>query len=247
MADSFVDLHDVVIIGGGCYGSFYLAQLAAARARGRVSWRQLLVVDRDPACAASTELSRVAGASLVVAEWGRFLDQFLTPRDRVSGDRIVPSPLMPHLLLEWLVRRAHARAPERPLQIERGAPIGTPFESIGADGTRYVSHADWLCPVHCVEPAICPATRAPRTWEMAESCTDAAAGASVALFECHHAVFGVGMIRVDGVLAADARLAEADASGHAVELMVGTVSRCHGAVTRLIRPAFRVPSAPALR
>ena len=37
-----------------------------------------------------------------------------------------------------------------------------------------LSHADWLCPVHCTEPARCPVTRAPRTWEMRDTLAEVA-------------------------------------------------------------------------
>ena len=47
---------DVVVVGGGCYGSFYAAQLAKAKQRGRARFRRVVVVDRDPACRARREL-----------------------------------------------------------------------------------------------------------------------------------------------------------------------------------------------
>jgi hypothetical protein len=222
---------DIAIVGGGCYGSFYAAQLLAARERGAVAWRRLLVADRDPRCRAAA----LEGVTLVVAEWDAFFDEFLAdPADR-DGDAIVPSPLMPHLMADWIVRRAEARWPGRAIARESApTPFDTPFERAAADGgTRYVSFADWLCPVHCIEPAVCPETRAPRTWEMAERCTTWAATqgfAGAALFVCRHRVFGVGMVDVDEVLAGDRLVATAAAE---CRVLVGTVSRCHGAVTTL--------------
>jgi len=233
VAASFAEFRDVVVIGGGCYGTFYLDQLCTARGRGLAAWRRLILVDRNPACAAA-QRTLPEGVELVTAEWGDFLGAFLRDGDRAEGDRLVPSPLMPHLLLEWLVRRVRERTPQRRVTVGGGAPCGTPFESVGPDGTRYVSHADWLCPVHCIEPAICPAIRAPRTWDMSETCRAAAPiGATVAVFACHHAVFGVGMIDVSVMLAANAALARAGEAGTPLDVLVGTVSRCHGAVTRV--------------
>src|SRR5262245_20389410 len=91
---------DIVVIGGGCYGSFYAGQLAIARDRGRLSYRSVLVVDRDPRCQVVRENRLTADARLVVSDWDPFLDDFLR-RDAPSADEpddaIVPSPLMPHL------------------------------------------------------------------------------------------------------------------------------------------------------
>ena len=60
-----VALGDVVIVGGGCYGSFYAGQLLRARERGTAAWRRLLVVDRNPDCRFAGELASAEGAELV--------------------------------------------------------------------------------------------------------------------------------------------------------------------------------------
>jgi hypothetical protein len=241
MADDFsdrVELHDVAIVGGGCYGTFYAGQMMRARERDKARYRRLLVVDRDPQCRFATEIGSSDDRELVLAEWGEFFDQWLGDA-RAPGDAIVPSPLMPHLMYQWLVRRARARWPgrsveQRPLTV----PIGTPYDTAGPDGTRYVSFADWICPTHCVEPAICPVIRAPRTWEMSDAMEALTARldrstptAGPALFVCRHRVFGVGMFDVAAVLQGDRLVAEAGAGPGDVDVVVGTVSGCHGAVS----------------
>src|SRR4051812_30015726 len=40
----------IVLIGGGCYGSYYLRQLTRARDAGALTYERLVVVDRDPRC-----------------------------------------------------------------------------------------------------------------------------------------------------------------------------------------------------
>ena len=119
--------------------------------------------------------------------------------------------------------------------------LGTPYDRVAPDHTRYVSFADWICPTHCIEPAICPAIAGPRTWEMATAIGQLverlrAAGApaiSSALFVCRHHVFGVGTFAVDAVLEGDAVVAAAGASGDAAAVLVGTISSCHGAMNLL--------------
>jgi hypothetical protein len=144
-------------------------------------------------------------------------------------------------MYEWLVRRARGRWPGRPVETRPlSEPVGTPYDATAPDGTRYVSFADWLCPTHCIEPSICPVTRAPRTWEMGEAMAEVVARLQVtsptagpALFVCRHRVFGVGMFDAAEVLAGDRFVAEAGSAGGEVDVLVGTVSGCHGAVSLL--------------
>ena len=97
-----VELRDVAIVGGGCYGTFYAGQLIRAAERGKARYRRLLVVDRDPGCRFAREIGPDTDRELVVAEWGTFFDRWLDQERGAgvegAGDAIVPSPLMPHLM-----------------------------------------------------------------------------------------------------------------------------------------------------
>ncbi len=237
-----VVFRDIIVVGGGCYGSFYAEQLRRARAKGAAAWERLLIVDRDTRCRAAREVGGDDDVELRAQEWDAFFDEYLgAAAASEAPDAIVPSPLMPHLMFEWLLRAAQRRWPGR-LVARRSAELasGTPYDVLHADGTRYVSFADWLCPVHCVEPATCPVTRGPRTWEMSDALagfterlgrTRAVRGA--VLFVCRHRTHGVGMFDVAEVLAGDAAVAAAGAAGVEVDVVVGTVSSCHGAVSLL--------------
>lgn len=234
-----IALGEVVIIGGGCYGSFYAGQLGRARTREAASWRRLLVVDRDPGCAAAALVADLPDASLVVQEWEPFLDDWLAA-PRAEDDQVVPSPLMPHLMATWLERQARVRWPGHDVaMVPATAPVGTPFDRLHpGDGVRYVSWADWMCPVHCIEPATCPAIAAPRSWEMSETVAAWTAErarerptAGPALFACRHVVHGVGMYPARRAPEALAALAAAlDEAPEGADLVVGSVSACHGAV-----------------
>jgi hypothetical protein len=249
--ESPVALGEIVIVGGGCYGTFYARQLCQARDRGKARFDRLLLVDRDPACQFTREPGAADDRQLIVADWDLFFDRYLAEKSALLGstgrpsagppDVIVPSPLMPHLMCHWLLRRARRRWPGREvvtLPLPEGP--GTPYDRAALDGTRYVSFADWLCPTHCVEPALCPVTRAPRTWEMPDAVTaltrrlaEDRPVAGPVVFRCEHLVFGVGTFDVTEVLAGDALVREAGAGGGAVDVPVATVSSCHGAVNLL--------------
>jgi hypothetical protein len=242
------------VVGGGCYGTFYASQLEKAKARGKTDYRTVIVVDRNPDCQARRELRKAPDREFVVADWASFFDDWLSDARRTTydarishdapADQIVPSPHMPHLMFEWLLRRARVRWPGRTVTV---APVPgtvpTPYDrsSGGLDDTRYISWADWICPTHCIEPAVCPAIGAPRTWEMGDTVRELverlrAGGRPVngpALFVCKHEVFGVGMFSAEAVRAGDRLVEEAGASGESAEVLVGTISSCHGALNVL--------------
>jgi hypothetical protein len=235
----------VVIVGGGCYGTFYADQMLRAAERGKAVFRRLLIVDRNAECRFSRDVGAGQERQLIVQEWGDFFDEYLGRPNPGSpaepGDAIVPSPLMPHLMYQWLVRRARARWPGRPIET-RPVPVGpgTPYDVSAPDGTRFVSHADWICPTHCIEPSLCPVIRGPRTWEMSDTMQGLTRRldaihptAGPVLFVCEHRVFGVGMFDVSDVLDGDATVASAGMAGTPIDVLVGTVSSCHGAINLL--------------
>jgi hypothetical protein len=239
----------VVVIGGGCYGTFYASQLAKAKARGKTDYRAVIVVERNPDCQARRELGDAPDREFVVSDWTAFFDDWLADARRTTDDarddQIVPSPHMPHLMFDWVLRRARQRWPGRTVSVVPvPGELPTPYDRPGAEQTRYVSWADWICPTHCIEPALCPAIGAPRTWEMADTVTAMAerlrAGgrpvSGPALFVCKHQVFGVGMFAAEAVRAGDRLVAQAGTSGNPAEILVGTISSCHGALN-LVRIA----------
>ena len=243
-----VVMRDVIVVGGGCYGTFYVAQLAKAKQRDKARFRRVVVVDRDPACRARVELGDAPDRNYVVRDWNAYFGDFLgATLPAAAGepqDYIVPSPLMPHLMFEWVRARARARWPGRAVDtIAVPDSLHTPYDrsAPAPDHTRYVSFADWICPTHCIEPAVCPAIGSARTWEMGAAVRELgerlrAAGEPVhgpALFVCRHHVFGVGAFAVDQVLAGDALVRTAGESGAPAAVLVGTVSGCHGAVNLL--------------
>ena len=238
----------IVVVGGGCYGSYYVRQLGRARLAGKLRYARLVVVDRDANCRVageqrSGEHAEVA-AELVVEEWTPFFDRYLAAAadaPPAGRDAIVPSPLMPHLLYQWLARRAAARWPGREVRtVPLDSPPGTPWQQAAPDGTHYVSFATWMCPVNCVEPARCPHTRGPRSWTMPAAVREYAeaersAGRPIVgpvVFHCSHRAYGVGMIDTADVVEAD-RLVREAAAGAGARVLVATASHCHGAVNLL--------------
>jgi hypothetical protein len=229
----------IVVIGGGCYGSWYVQQLVRAMHRGALTAREVVVVDRDAGCRVA--IAQATGAfdgtpvALVESTWSAYLAAWLAQgAEALAADAMVPSPLMPHLCLDWLVTRAAMRWPGRPVRVEPLVSTPpTPWERGAPDGRHYVSYATWTCPVNCIEPARCPATRGTRDWSLPPAMRSFAAadptlGHSV-IFPCVHRTYGVGMIDAAPIAMADEQVARWAEVGPA-RVLVGTVSHCHGAL-----------------
>jgi hypothetical protein len=234
----------IIVVGGGCYGGYYVRQLQRAVDAGALVAGAIAVVDKDPSCPVAQTLPEAGDASvtieLVTADWRDYFEDYLSRAaespDRFAHDAIVPSPLMPHLMAEWLVGRAKHRGPRRAV---RTASIDTPlavrWQRDGADRTHYESFADWMCPINCIEPRTCPVTRDLRDWSLPPT-IDAFArdyGMRSAVMHCRHRAYGVGMFDTSEVIAADAAVRAAGDDGTA-EIIIGTASHCHGALTRLV-------------
>jgi hypothetical protein len=250
---------DIIVVGGGCYGSYYVRQLQRAASAGAVTWERLVVVDRDPECAVARARD-VSPPTLVTREWGSFFTDYLGAKASAEGmrgasagngpvvaaptgpeDAIVPSPLMPHLMAQWVMSRARARWPGRMMRFAPvNAAVDVPWQRRGDDGTHYASFATWMCPINCVEPRTCPHTRGPRAWSMPPTLralveTERLRGRRLdgpVVFHCVHRSYGVGMFGVHEVLAADTLVAQV-AAGRAAEVLIGSVSHCHGALAVL--------------
>ena len=239
----------IVVIGGGCYGSWYVRQLRRARTAGAIAWERVLVIDRDAGCRVTSDLPPgVNGEAieLVPAAWSAFLEHWLgdlaDQPDREAGrrDAIVPSPLMPHLLFDWILTRARQRWPDRAMaRVPLDSPPPVPWQRASPGGTHYVSFAEWMCPVNCIEPRRCPVTRGPRDWSLPVTLRSYADAERVEerslvgplIFHCTHRAYGVGMIDVRDVLDADRAVAGATAgTSGPVRVLVGTTSHCHGAL-----------------
>lgn len=224
----------IIVVGGGCYGSYYVRQLGRARDAGAIRFDRVVVVDRSPDC----QVARAGGyAEVAIQDWLDFFNDYLGGASEDSRDAIVPSPLMPHLMYQWLRDRASARWPHRMVETRPlPADPDTPWRAAAPDGTFYGSYATWTCPVNCVEPRLCPHTGGERSWTMpnaARELVERTAGTDEPLhgpviFHCSHRAFGVGMFDTRDVVAAD-RLVEQVGGGSIANVLVATVSHCHGA------------------
>jgi len=210
-----------IVVSGGEAGVFYVRQLLRAAAAGRLSTESIVVLDRDPACAAAQV--RDARVQVVACDWGQWLDENLVAAD--PADHLVPYHWAPHLLLGWLERALG----EEGAAVARGGtlpPRGFPMERDTAAGDRALSYATWICPAACIEPLLCPHTRGPRDWSLAGDLEEPSGELDPVVFRCLHLVWGVGTIAVGQIQDARRRLLEGMKGGPRAYL-VATSSHCH--------------------
>ena len=218
--------------------------MTRATARGALSAEDIVVVDHNADCLVAQRLAtdsyRGAPIRLERATWAEYLAQWMTADvHTLEHDAMVPSPLMPHLCLDWLMGRARTRWPERRIEVlPLPAPPPMPWERAAPDGRHYVSFATWMCPVNCIEPTTCPETRGERDWSMPPALrafvdSHSAAIDQPLIFHCVHRAYGVGMIDAQSIRRADDVLDAWSGEG-SLRLLVGTVSHCHGALGLLV-------------
>lgn len=242
---------DLIVIGGGCYGCLHTRQLLKATKRGKIAPRRLVVVDRNPACQALREFAGEPLVEVVRAEWGAYLRERFAATPSDTDDQLVPAPLAPHLLFEWLLAECAALPGVAAARGACALPLDLPVSQPDAHGNQIISAAGWLCPVTCIEPALCPAIHGPRTWELGaivraavERAGEAYTG--TALFTCRHFAWGIGTIPVADLIRAREAVRSALQAGQAQRVIVGTVSSCHGILGLLdAAPAARPATATA--
>ena len=271
----------IVVCGGGCYGGYYVRQLARARAADALSFDRVLVVDRDPICRVARLIDAISrrdvdaisahawrlhrtdddsGAAyetayetaydalpieFVADAWAAFFTRWFAQAIEnptyAANDAVVPSPLMPNLLADWVTERIGVYRNESTVQrVQLTVAPDTPWSRAGTDGSHYASFATWMCPINCIEPPRCPETRGARDWTMPAAVHAAVAAAAargspydvVALFRTTHRAYGVGMFDVLDAVAADDAIRGAQSVG--LRTLVASVSHCHGAMAELV-------------
>lgn len=228
---------DLVVIGGGCYGTYHASQLLRAWQRGRLACARIIIVDRNQRPRARRELGDAPPLHHATADALAFLRAYLQDTPEVRAAQLVPAPYQPHLARDWLLGEVERACPALPLALEP-TPLGfgLPFEHQGADANAFLSEAAWGCPATCIEPARCPATRGPRHWDLGMRLRERAEErglSAVELFTCRHYAFGVGTIPCADLLAARERLLALATGPLPARVLIGTVSHCHGIVSTL--------------
>lgn len=219
---------DFVIIGGGCYGAYFIRQLVEARRRGKLDWSRAIVLDRDPNCRVAS--SAIEGVVVEVTQWEDWGRQLEPRRSALGRAQLVPAPIAPHILKHWLGAALVAQGASAIDEMYDGPVPSLPYAHVLERGTLVLSHAPGMCPTNCIEPRKCPLTREVRDWEMSDTVGELGESSgidAVEVFACKHYAYGVGTIPFSSIYAACDRLATWPSG---TRLGVATVSGCHGLV-----------------
>lgn len=142
------------IIGAGRFGMIALERLSRIKKDAR-----FVVVDPDERRFFPVEHPRCAFENTDGVD---FLLRRLDPES--PPDWIIPA-LPVHLAAEWCLGRLAPRS--RRIPVDDGLDALLPNPVRGAGGDIYVTHADFLCPDDCPEPAhTCTVTEKPRKPDM---------------------------------------------------------------------------------
>jgi hypothetical protein len=219
----------VVVLGGGEWGAFIVGQLRRAHAAGRLRPERVVVVDRDPACAARAFPREEPPLEVETAEWADWLDRRLL--ELPPEAQLVPYHFAPHLFFDWLARAAERAGLRAVKGLPPEAPAGVPYSRATAGGDRALSYATWTCPLTCIEPALCPHTRGPKDWSLYGDLARAS-GTESLVFSCLHLAYGVGTVPVAALFDARARMIAA-ARRRPARFLVATSSHCHALAATL--------------
>ncbi len=232
-----------LIVGGGCYGTFYTRQLL--RGADRLGIEEIHVVDHDPQCQTVREFGsqkKEEGGRLVFhfEDWRVFLEKYFTDllqryeRGESVTEHYAPPCLAPHILFELFLEKARRDLPgirfsQKPF-LEN---VGTPLDLSLPTGNRALSFATWTCPHSCIEPPTCPHTRGPKDWDMKTYLTDYFREGSVPIdslhfFQCLHYAMGVGTIPMKSVVEEYIKFREVVRVPGTHLSAMATVSSCHG-------------------
>lgn len=234
-----------LIVGGGCYGTFYTRQLL--RGAERLGIYEIHVVDHDPRCQTVREFGdhiKAKGGRLIFhfEDWKVFLEKYFADllRRHQSGEEITdqyaPPCLAPHILFELFLEKAKKDFPGltfSPVPFLKN--VGTPLDLPLPTGNRALSFATWTCPHSCIEPPTCPHTRGPKDWDMKTYLMDyfhqnSFKVDSLHFFQCLHYAMGVGTIPMKSVVEEYIKFQEFIRVPGTHLSAVATVSSCHGLV-----------------
>jgi hypothetical protein len=227
----------VIIIGGGCFGTFYTRQLLTARSEGKIAFESLNIIDKNKDCQMTREIQDPE-AQVSAMDWKAYLrgyaaQYFDQPDLKFREDIFIPSHWAPHLLWDMLIVHIQQETTLPDIEVKKikvTDKIQTPYEMILENGDDAVSFATWACPPHCIEPKKCPHTKEDRDWEMGDSLKQffQDRGEDYYSFFCRHLANGVAGIPMSDIHDEYLRLKAAVKKNKLLRVAIATHSSCHG-------------------
>lgn len=205
------------IVGGGRFG-----RRAAEILRRRRPGAAIVVIERS--IAVCRELER-EGVTALCADGPAYLDRCL---DRRAPAGWVVAAVPFHFAYAWLKRRLSREGRFRAAALPAAVWRELPHPIRLGPGRAVASHAAFICPPDCAEPARwCTVTGRPRPSDLCAHIRRAASGRIAAVvLRSRQLAPGVGAVAVSALHAAVDRVREAQGP-----VLLATACRCHAALT----------------
>jgi len=208
------------IIGFGKFGAH-----AARQVLMREPGAGITAVDPDPARLAPWK-DRIR---TVQADGVAFVVEQLA-RGQLPDTIVAALPV--HLAYEWLLQTVQAIRPVEPVAVPAPVIDRLPHPIIGTGGVVYASHADFLCPDTCAEPAaVCSVTRRARPVDMFRLIREITCGVTPVVVRSRQLAPGVGGYPPEALFAAASRIEHLFG-----DVLLATACRCHAVVHALRLP-----------
>ena len=143
-----------IVIGGGCYGTYYCRQLL--RGATRLGLEKITVVDQVVDCQVRRDIQDPR-IEHITQDWHQFFlpyfhDQVRQGREGILlTDHYVPPCIGPHFIFELFEAELKQEYPGITLNhLPVETAIGTPLDMRLADGNRALSFAEWRGPPKCI-------------------------------------------------------------------------------------------------
>lgn len=159
----------IYIFNGHRLSLSYFYKLKNARDEAKLECGEIFCLSGDPTDQAHRDLS---AQNLISASPSQFLlDCALGLRSFDHADSIIPDHTAKHILLMAYMDITREILPEAHVEL---APLElnltTPFMHKSDNNAIWaMSHATWMCPPDCDEPAVCPHIQNSRTWDFFDS------------------------------------------------------------------------------
>jgi len=232
LTDSF---EDVVVIGGGKYGSKAVKAL-----RGRA--RRIVVIDNDPQCPARPQSDRACslgdhisfadGISFIAADGSSTLLRIFS--SGIVPDYVVPSipqNVMAQLFRAWTASKGLEAIPDPKKTRSAGHSLSKEVlaHTDAEKGHIIVSFSNGkTCSPLCLEGGRCPLSGEPRPMSMFRILSAQFKGGACKIFQSHLLAPEVGGIEGDDI--ADAFNSLLPKLHNGAQLAIGTACMCHGTI-----------------
>ncbi len=233
LSPSKIQVRNFYVVGGGCFGTQYTKWLLRSVGLGWLEFEKIYVIDKNSECKINKEVQDKR-VQWVNQDWLEFFPKLVADHfdnQKYFNDQWVPSPLSPHLIYHAFVK---ALAQLLQVAIQHQSFVEDPQAPTKfnlPNGDLAMSHAQWRCPVNCIEPARCPAKRDTRTWEMRQTMQALQQNThydSLHFVQCQHLCHAVGTIAVRQIFSEFKMLLDKVRQKQVKNFAVATVSSCHG-------------------